>query len=411
MNTLLTLLKTSTIPHVLHSPTFLVNKMDHVGSSTTFKSVDYAVIPEGTRLYRSGENPKPNQDHLPMFYSSWQVAATYAQEKQYFNTFVTTRPLKLLHVSPDTLDFLIEQYIHPHTDLPEPDRVKLFDFVSVFGYRLPDLFTGLSEAERAGTTAIQYFTAWANRMILADSHIVILPSYGNTLFNRISISKQDKKVFAELFTITHPEIVAFLHDRKDGIYAPNMTSGMFNMEHFLTAEDEFPEEVFLREELVVNMNKTHTKAMTITLRATTNRKRRRTSKKITPQANTNPTSAVIKFVESLEYVTYSPTSIKSNERILESYCTRKTDDELFTFFSPESITRIYLYTFIYKKIASSIQTCLQNLNTCVHVDGCGSGYKRIFLHFKDITHTNLKYLMLRTSNIIDVAFVLDVKLL
>lgn len=390
MDTLLQVLKVPSIPRVIH--------LDKTR----------AVILAGANLYRTGIE-QDSITYKQQFFSSWQVAAAYAQEHRYLKTFTVNRDLNLLHITPDTLTFFIKKCMNRSTLSPS-DYKKLFDFAVVFGYRLDDLFSTMGESE---TTAYEYFQTWAKTLLQYDEYIQISESFGvsqkksQTLFNRISLSQNDHKVFEDLFKVEDPEVRAFLSDKSDGIYAPNLSSGMFNNEMLITAIGEFPEEVFIRE---------------IHAPPPSQKKKRRTVVAVAAVAAVaaaavaaaaaadekdkeakEAAAAAVKWEEDFEY-----TSNKTNEHVIESFCTTKTDNELFTTFSYESITRIYLYTIIYQKLAASITDSINQMFSNVEESTLYYAQLKTFNHRFKVA---MQEILVRMGRVVDVALMMDKELL
>lgn len=367
MDTLLQVLKVPSIPRVIH-----IDKKR-------------AVILAGANLYRTGIK-QDSITYKQQFFSSWQVATAYAQEHRYLKTFTVNRDLNLLYITPDTLGFFIGKCMNRTTISPS-DYKKLFDFAVVFGYRLDDLFSTMGERE---TTAYEYFQTWAKTLLQYDEYIQISESFGfsqekgQTLFNRISLSQNDHKVFEALFTVEDPDVRVFLSDKSDGIYAPNMSSGMFNNEMLITAIGEFPEEVFIRE---------------IHAPPPSQKKKRRTA----AVDEAAVAAAAVKWEEDFKY-----TSNKTNEHVIESFCTTKTDNELFTTFSYESIARIYLYTIIYQKLAASITDSINQMFSNVEETTLYYAHLKAFNHrFK----AAMQEILVRMGRVVDVALMMDKELL
>jgi hypothetical protein len=131
------------------------------------------------------------------------------------------------------------------------DSIIIRDFLTVFGYRLDKLFELLHPGERLASDYRAHYRAWATVLFEHDAdHIDILEAYpeiGKDEFNRMSVTSTDYNVFTALFEI---ETLRDFMNTFDGIHAPPLHAGFLNKENFLSSDELFPEEVFLRTGVV-----------------------------------------------------------------------------------------------------------------------------------------------------------------
>ena len=335
-------------------------------------------IPAGWSLYRTGDakegaaptkkvKVKAKAKATPQFFSSWQVAAMYSADGRALNQYTTVRPLNIFVISERTLNEFILVLEFRDPELSHADRKRIIEFVMVYGYGLHRVFACMTPLERNGhDSAESYFRKWAHDILKYDPHIVLSDTYMKpgtmTHIHRISVADTDYAAFNGMFKIEYPAIKEIIKSY-NGFYTPKIRSGMFNEEFALTNDYEFPEELFLREdrEEVVAFHSSHVYKNTV------------------------------------------------NEYVQGSFCSALTDVALFSEFSLEGVTRIYLFTRVYKFIYAKLKACIQQINDVK--DGLYP-YKH---HASDFISRFHKYIVFRllpeVEKVIDAALVIPENLL
>jgi len=325
METLRVVLLSKTIPHVTRNLDVHLSEISHTCATS--------IIRAGEELYRTGRVIRSKTIRKTTrktakataatkstfgkvsFFSSWQVAATYAQDGLALNTYAATRDLTLLQITDVSMRFLFDVFVMLRTRGTTAshfnDSVILRNFLTVFGYRLDKVFELLHPGERLASDFRTHYRTWAKTLFEHDAdHINVLEAYpetGKDEFNRISVTSEDYNVFTALFEI---ETLREFMNTFDGIHAPPLHAGFLNKENFLSSDELFPEEVFLRTGVIFKHSH--------------------------PYYHGHETSAI-------------------------SYCANSATPGFYNVKSDAAIMRIYLFTRTYSMVHSTIMEALHRI--------------------------------------------------
>ena len=207
------------------------------------------------KLYRSGYEKNKENAH---FFSTHLVAAMYCSGKStHFYEYTLKKDIKLISISDSDTSFL--DYLLTIYDVCDiEDKIRIRNFLFVFGYKLDILFDKLSPELKTIDGIIfenykRYFTQMANKLIGRSKIIYLTTNYldyslAGPIYYRFSIDSFDKKVFEEIFKIKvddYQKIISSYH----GFHIGQLNSGFINTSFYMTLYEQFPEEIY-----VINSN-------------------------------------------------------------------------------------------------------------------------------------------------------------
>jgi len=96
-----------------------------------------------------------------------------------------------------------------------------------------------------------------SKVIADDNHIILSENYidKDATFNRVSTTKVDKAIFQGLLNHTFQDTkINELFKACAGFHFPPMNCGFINLDNFITLYEQFHEEIYIRDEIILALN-------------------------------------------------------------------------------------------------------------------------------------------------------------